>query len=153
MRVPFKLEVATVLFGLCLVAGAQQEGGMWRADSKSARSITGDISLSNSKITINFMQFTIVRMRGLENAEISAVFNPDTAPDGTGSLYRLDIDGMRKFLHKNTLCGNENVEWMATYASSRSLEVAFFSGEKQPVMTAEALMNSTDMCGTYTYAR
>ena len=153
MKKFFRMQVVGVVLGCWLVAGAQQDGGMWRAESKSARTITGDIALSSSKISINFLQFTIVPMRALEKSEISAIFNPDTEPTGSGNLYRTDIDGMRKFLHKNTLCGNENVEWMATYVSGKTLEVALFSGQKQPVMTAEALMNSTDMCGIFSYER
>jgi hypothetical protein len=65
----------------------------------------------------------------------------------------LDIPGATKFLHKNTLCGGEDTTWMATYASGKSLQIAFFSGAKPPVLTIDALANSTDLCGTYTYQR
>jgi hypothetical protein len=42
---------------------------------------------------------------------------------------------------------------MITYPEGRNLHVAFFSGQKPPVMTAEAISNSTDLCGTFLYAR
>ena len=58
-----------------------------------------------------------------------------------------------KFLHKNTLCGGEDTQWMVTSASGKSLQVAFFSGTTMPVLTPEVMANTTDLCGTYSYAR
>jgi hypothetical protein len=42
---------------------------------------------------------------------------------------------------------------MATYVEGRSLKLAFFSGQKAPVFTLDAISNSTDLCGTYNYVR
>jgi hypothetical protein len=42
---------------------------------------------------------------------------------------------------------------MATYAAGNHLHLAFFSGEKMPVLKPEAIANSTDLCGTFSYAR
>ena len=109
-----------------------QSGGIWRATSSNAKSITGDVVLSDQKITINFLNFTMVRVRALE--------------------IRLQIPSTVKFLHKNTLCGTEDTEWMAIYAAGRTLQLAFFSGDKPPVLTREALSNSSDVCGTFTYS-
>jgi hypothetical protein len=152
MRAPTRLLTASLLI-CCLTAAAQQEAGVWRAASSNARSITGDIILSNEKLTINFLGFTMVRIRGLEKTEPAAAFDTESNPGGSGALYRLDIAGTRKFLHKNTLCGSEDTQWMATYASPHSLQVAFFSGQKPPTFTPEAIANSTDLCGTYSYVR
>jgi hypothetical protein len=124
---------------------------MWRAASSNAKSITGDIALSNEKITINFLSFTMVRVRALETSELSAAFDADSKANGTGSLYRLDIPSSRKFLKKNSLCGAEDTEWMATYVAGRSLQLAFFSGQKPPVLTLDALANSSDTCGIFSY--
>ena len=95
----------------------------------------------------------MARIRGLEKAELSAAFDADTNANGSGSLYRLNVPAARKFLHKNSLCGTEDTEWMATYATGNSLQLAFFSGDKPPVFTLEELANSSDACGVFSYAK
>ena len=102
---------------------------------------------------INFAPFTIAQIRTLKPDEIGAAFDADTSAGGAGSLYRLNIPASKKFLHNNTLCGSEDTQWMATYVAGHTLQVDFFSGEKPPVFTIDAISNSTDLCGTYTYAR
>jgi hypothetical protein len=138
---------------VCCVLAAAQEKGNWRAASPPAQSITGDIALFDEKISINFSTFTIARIRNLEPGEVSAAFDVDSAAAATGSLYRLSIPASRKFLHRNTLCGTEDTQWMAAYATGRSLHLAFFSGPKAPVFTLDAISNSTDLCGTFSYVR
>jgi hypothetical protein len=150
MTNPFRKAIATT-FLLCCLTLAAQEKGFWRASSSNARSITGDVALSDEKLTINFLSFTMVRVRPLEKAELSAAFDADATANGTGSLYRLNIPAARKFLKKNSLCGADDTEWMATYVVGRSLQLAFFSGDKPPLLTLEALANSTDVCGIYSY--
>jgi hypothetical protein len=142
---------ATLL--ICCLSLAAQEKGAWGAVSSNARSITGDVELSNEKISINFVTFTMARIRPLEKAELSAAFDADSNANGTGSLYRLNIPAARKFLKKNSLCGAEDTEWMATYVRGNSLQLAFFSGEKPPVFTLEALANSSDACGVFAYGK
>jgi hypothetical protein len=144
--------LAVCLLITCLTLTAQEKG-MWRAASNTARSITGDVALSDEKLIINFASFTMSRIRSLEAAEISTIFDADSTAEGTGSLYRLNIPGAKRFLGKNTLCGNEDVQWMVTYVSGRSLHLAFFSGQKAPVLTHDAISNSTDLCGTFAYAK
>jgi hypothetical protein len=138
---------------LCCLTIAAQEKGNWRAASNTARSITGDIALSDEKISINFSAFTMVKVRPLDKTELSAAFDADTNAPGSGSLYRLSIPAAKKFLHRNSLCGDEDTQWMATYVSGRSLQLAFFSDEKAPVFTLDAIANSTTLCGTFTYAK
>lgn len=154
------MQFRALLRNLTLVAlpalpafAQQQDAGYWRALSQTARSITGDLALSADRLTINFVPFTISRVRALEPSELSAAFNPDPGTTGTASLYRVDISGTRKFLHKNTLCGSEDTTWMATYASGRTLQIAFFSGGKPPVLTMEGMNNASDLCGIFTYTR
>ncbi len=95
----------------------------------------------------------MAQIRPLQPAELTAAFGIDGTPSGRGNLYRIDIPGSTKFLRKNTLCGGEDTEWLATYVSGRYLQLAFFSGAKMPVFTPEAIGNSTDLCGVYAYAR
>lgn len=143
--------VASVL--ACCVPATAQEAGPWRAASKTASSITGDVALSDSRMAINFVTFTIARIRDLEPGEVSAVFDADANAGGRGHLYRLSIPADRKFLHKNTLCGSEDTQWMAAFVGGRDLHIAFFSGPKMPVFTPEAMANTTDLCGTFLYTR
>jgi hypothetical protein len=145
---------AAVLLCVSLLLAAPlpaQEKGQWRAASKTAQSITGDISLNDRVIIINFASFTIAQIRTLSFAEGTALF--DDASQGAGNLFRTVVPGRKVFLHKNTLCGAEDTQWIATWVSGRTLRLAFFSGTAMPVLTAEALANATTLCGTYTYSR
>jgi hypothetical protein len=148
MRLMKMTVVAWVVCGA--IAVAQQERGSWRAVSNTARSITGDVALADERISINFTNFTIARVRALDQKELSALFETE---GGSGSLYRMDVPAAKRFVKKNTLCGDSDVQWMATYVEGKELRLAFFSGGKAPVITAENLANTTDLCGTYTYAR
>ena len=136
---------------LCAFAATAQEKGTWRAMSRTARSITGDVTLAPERITIDFQPFTIAQIRTLTPAEITTL-NPDGIP-GTGNLYRLSIPAGKKFLGRNTMCGADDTQWMATDLSGKTLELAFFSGESMPVFTPEAFANATNLCGTYAYTR
>jgi hypothetical protein len=146
--------VAVVLAGLFGAGLAvAQERGQWRAVSSTARTITGDVAIGGEKISINFLSFTIAQIKTLGPAEVSAVFNPDTPAVMGGNLYRLDVPGSTRFAHKNTLCGSEDTQWMVTYVTGKTLQLAFFSGTKMPVFTGEAMAGSSELCGTFTYAR
>jgi hypothetical protein len=153
MRRETLLRATLGLVLVCCMTAAAQDKGYWRAASSTAKSITGDVALSEEKISINFLSFTIARIRGLEQGEASALFDPDGTAAGSGSLYRLNVPGAKKFLHKNSLCGSDDTQWMVTYVAGRSLQLAFFSGEKPPVFTPDAIANSTDMCGKFGYVR
>lgn len=152
MKRVFLLSSIAALLLAPLVLAAQ-ELGYWRAASNTAKSITGDIALADEKLTINFYTTTMSRIRDMSAAEVSAVFDTDSNNGGAGSLYRLNIPATKTFLHKNNLCGSEASQWMVAYASGNTLQIAFFSGAKPPVFTFDAISNSTDKCGTFTYVR
>ena len=137
----------------CGVPVVAQEKGLWRAESSTAQSITGDVAFGGEKMSINFTSFVVAQIRSLEPGEVSAVFDADSSAGGSGSLFRLNIPAAKKFLHKNTLCGTEDVQWMATYVAGLSLKIAFFSGSKMPVFALNEIANSTDLCGTFSYVR
>jgi len=136
-----------------VVTGLAQDKGYWRSASNTANSITGDIALSDSKVTINYIAFPMVQARTLTPAEVSAAFDTDVNAGGAGELYHVTVPASRRFLKKNTLCGSEDTQWMATYASGKTLQVAFFSGDAPPVFTVDAFAQATDICGTFTYMR
>jgi hypothetical protein len=135
------------------VSGAAQEKGNWRATSSTAKSITGDVTISNEKISISFSGFPIAQIRGLQQSEVRAAFDVDDGAGGSGNLYRLSIPGTTRFQHKNTLCGSEDAQWMATYVVGHSLQLVFFSGQKMPVFTPDAMAASTDLCGVFAYEK
>ncbi len=137
----------------CCMSSTAQELGPWRAANSPAASITGDVAFSDAKIAIDFSSFPIARIRDLEPGEVSAVFDADSSVGGRGSLYRLSIPASKKFLHKNSICGSEDTQWVAAFVAGRNLHLAFFSGQKMPVFTPEAIANSTDLCGTFLYGR
>ena len=144
--------LAALILGCSLPALAQDKG-YWRATSTTANAITGDLSISDSKLSISMTAFPIAQIRQLKPAESGAIFDADPGEGGSGYLYRLNVPAARRFLHHNTLCGSDDTQWMATYVSGHTLRVAFFSGTNMPVITPDALANSTDVCGTYTYTR
>jgi hypothetical protein len=137
----------------CSLHLAAQDRGYWRATSSNANDITGDISLSESKVTINFTSFIIAQIRKLQPAEATALFETDPGSPGTGNLYRLNVPAVKRFLHKNTLCGSDDTQWLATFVEGRTMHLAFFSGADMPVITTDALANSTDLCGAFSYSR
>lgn len=137
----------------CFLVLAAQEKGAWRAASKTARGVTGDVAFGGEKISINFSSFTVAPIRELQPAEIAAVFPSDGTGSGSGNLYRTSVPASKRFLGKNTLCGSEETQWIVTYVTGKELQLAFFSGAKMPVFTADAIGSSTDLCGTYSYVR
>jgi len=146
------VTVAVLILACCFTLSAQEQG-YWRAASTNAKSITGDITISETRITFNFSPFTIAPIRALKTTEVAAVFDADVNSGVKGTLYRLSVPSERRFLHHNTLCGTESTQWMATYVSGRNLQVALFSGLDEPVFSFDALANSSTRCATFTYAR
>ena len=153
MKKRFLLGVAPILVLACSLSSSAQDMGYWRAGSSSAKTVTGDITISDSKLAINFSRFTIAQIRKLQPAEALAAFDADASAGGSGNLYRLSIPASKQFSHHNTLCGSDETQWMATYAAGNNLQVAFFSGSSMPVLTAEALTNAPNLCGTFSYVR
>ena len=92
----FRLPIATVVLLAVSLPATAQDAGYWKATSKTAMSITGDIAISAEKLTINFNTFTIAELRTLKPEEINATFNAEASEPG-GHLYRLNIPAKRPF--------------------------------------------------------
>ena len=78
--------VALVLAGLLsqgAAAGAQEKGN-WRAASKTAYSITGDVAFGDEKISINFSHYPVAQIRALTVTEVTAIFGAETTQTGPG---------------------------------------------------------------------
>ncbi len=159
MRMKMKkppIAAAAILALICALhcsAQSQQEKGYWRAASNNAASITGDVTIGDAKLTIDFRVYTLAHIRSIKPTEVAAVFDEDVNTAKEGALYRLIVPAQTKFLHRNTLCGSDDTQWMATYLSGKTLEVAFFSGDDVPVFTIDAISSSQRVCGTYTFVR
>jgi len=147
----------TLMLSGSAVAHAQSasayDKGPWRAASPTAKDITGDIAIGNLQLDINFSTFPLAQIRPLTADEASAAFDADRDAPGGGYLYRLQVPAEKRFKHHNTLCGTDETQWMATWASGSHLQVGFFSGSKMPVLTLDALNGSSVVCGIYAYAR
>ena len=152
MRFRPLLTAALALMIVSTVSSGAQESGPWRASSSNARAITGDIFFAPTKLTLNFTTFTIAQIRSLQTQEAIALFNPDT-PTGGGNVFRVNIPADKRFLHKNTLCGSDDTQWIVTYAQGRDLNIAFFSGSTPPTLTMDALNNASNLCGVFSYIR
>ena len=141
--------------GMAMMCGEAraQDGGAWTAASTTATSITGDIAIGKERVSIDFISYPLAPIRPLKPVEVSAVFDADVNAGISGMLYRLRVPAAQRFLKKNTLCGGEDTQWMATYVTGHTLEVAFFSGDDMPVFTFDAISKSSALCGTFAYAR
>jgi hypothetical protein len=155
MRTLLKLAPALLVSTCVLHCVAQgPDAGYWRAASNNAASITGDIAIGKAKVTIDFKSYPLATIRSLKPAEVAAVFDADVNTAGQGALYRLKVPAPTKLLHHNTLCGEDDTQWMATYLTDpKTLQVAFFSGDDEPVFTMDAISNSSRLCGTYSFVR
>lgn len=151
------LSTIAALILTCSLSSVAQESpfpekGYWRAASKTARDITGDVAFSKEKIAINFYSTPLAPISTLTPAQITALFG-SADPAATGNLYRLSIPPTKTFLHRNSLCGGDETDWVATYVSGHTLQLAFLSNPKIPTLTPEALANATNLCGTFSYVR
>jgi hypothetical protein len=153
LQILSRLPMAVLRFAASLAGAAPEDEGLWQASSSTARSITGDISFAPTSLVIRLASFPLAEIRALRAEEVSSLFDADAASGVSGRLYRTRIPGTRRFEHKNTLCGNDDTQWVATFVEGHDLHMALFSGEKMPVFTREAIANSTSLCGTFLYSR
>lgn len=151
--IPRTAFASALLAVACSLACHAQDQGYWRAASTTANSITGDITVSAAKVTIDFISFPMVQARPLTPTEAASVFDADINAGIGAKLYHVTVAAGQRFVKHNTLCGTEQTEWMVTFYSGGLLQVAFFSGTQPPVFTLDAIGNSTDLCGTFSYSR
>ena len=105
MRI-FEVATSVVLVGLCLAAPvrAQEDRGLWRSASKEALVMTGDITIGEAKVTLNFVTFPLAQIRRLKPVEVSAVFDADVNAGIEGTLYRLRIPGAQRIAAARIPC-------------------------------------------------
>jgi hypothetical protein len=125
----------------------------WVAGSTTAMSITGDIKLSSSKLTMVGRDYllTLVRDIAAEHLSDAGKIVDETKPTGA-RLFRTNIPARAKLVKGNTICGPKDAMWLlAVTQDSRSLSLAFFSGNSEPNLASAS--ESTELCGTFGYFR
>ena len=144
-----------VLVGMiCSAAQANaQDAGHWGPTTDRTATMTGDITIAPTRLTISQAKFPLALVRKLTPVEVSAVFDADIHAGIGGNLYNLYMPPRAYAPSGDPLCGREGTKWMATYVSGRTLHVAFFSGDEAPAFTFDEIANSTALCGTYVYKR
>ena len=92
-----KTITASFLITFRLTLRRPGKGSLARSQHRSAQSITGDVALSDEKITINLSSFTMARVRSLEKVEISALFDADsTTPSATAAYIDWNVPASKK---------------------------------------------------------
>lgn len=141
MRLTTTAAIIVALSAITVSAAPATE--RWSATSSTAMAITGDISLSPTRLV----------MAGGKVLPLKVDSNPKrfTTPDGNQAarLLRVTRPANPTLLNGNTLCGTP-VRWIAVYRSTtgRDLNLAAFSSTARP--TGEV---GPGLCGTFLYSR
>ena len=114
-------QLAAILHALAIVSTASIARGTRHLDRHQQdrhrhHRVTSPSAMKSSRSTLS--PFPSRSIHALKLDEMNAVFAAD-GPDGlepktTGNLFRISIPGDKKFLHKNTLCGSEEVTWVVS---------------------------------------
>jgi hypothetical protein len=127
--------LAIVLLVASVVPGRADD---YVAVSKTAMSITGDISFDDSGIT-----FANGETLGFSDL-VADHFEVD-GQDLPASVYRIAEPADPELENGNRLCGNGDVTYLANWADGETGSViAVFTGEDEPTGSAE-------MCASYSY--
>jgi hypothetical protein len=128
----------------------------WKALSRTADAITGDIELSPYQINIANMSFPVTLARSLRVNELqvaSHILSVSVTQGSVGRLYKTTIPATAVLKNGNTACGSEKVEWAVTMESpGDGLSMALFSGELEPIGQEQTGGTSTTLCGTFSYS-
>jgi hypothetical protein len=133
-------RTAAAIFGLVAFCGTVPfaHADDYAAYSKTAESVTGDISMDDFSIT--FANGESLAFASL----VSDHFNVDGHKVGA-SVYSVKEPADPELENGNKLCGSGDVSYVATWGAGDGLtEVAVFTSEDAP-------KNSDDMCASYVY--
>jgi len=122
--------------------------------SNTALSITGTIRFSSKSISIHGKSYPLTLSHALTAEELvnaKPLFSIDTAT--SGFLFQTSIPADAPMLNKNTLCSAKCTWVLAVYTAPDQLNLAFFTGDATPNLAAGALMKSSNVSGTYWYAK
>jgi hypothetical protein len=130
----------------------------WLAWSNTASSITGDIRLSSTILTMVRRHYPLRLVRDIDAQNLSDAARIVGAEHPTAArLYRTMIPATAKLLNGNDICGLNDANWVLAVNdrlpddNEPTLALAFFSGDREPDFDDEVVSNNTDLCGTYGY--
>ena len=134
----FRRTVAGAVLAVAAIAAAPAlaADGKWTAVSKTAMSITGDITVSGGAI-----RFENGASIGLKPVS------------GTPRLFAVEPAGNPELLNGNYLCSPaEGPKYVALAELGTTLTLLAFDGPDKPVL-AEDPLGQDDICAMFTYAR
>jgi uncharacterized protein YecT (DUF1311 family) len=127
----------------------------WRAESKTAYSITADILLSTKTVILGGgHRIQISFIRTIPQSHAMADLGFDDA--NTLQLFKINEANPLKLIRGNTLCGPDNVATYIVLAEThqnRNLSMAIFEGATEPRWEKSFLENTRSLCGTYGFTR
>ncbi|MBN8809410.1 MAG: hypothetical protein J0I47_14405 [Sphingomonas sp.] len=139
----YKFGLTTAIL-LLIPAAAFAAAGVerWSATSTTAMAITGDITLSPTRLVANGKVFPLVVAADVTD------FASTTGPQAA-RILRVTKPVNPVLRNGNRLCGSP-VRWIAVYRTDRgrNLNLSAFSGVRRP--TGET---GTGTCGTFLYSR
>jgi hypothetical protein len=148
-----------IVVGLAMSAQTRAQSGAqnWTAMSNTAMSITGDIELSPSALTLAGESYPLVLVQNIAAPQLAAAGEIVAMGQPTAaSLYKLTIPATTKLVNGNTICGPNAANWLLTVIGTsppvqtdQMLSLAFFSGSGQPDLASAS--SSTSLCGTFSY--
>jgi hypothetical protein len=152
------LSIAVLGLLLTTPAHAQQDpfatAAPYTPQSNTALSITGTIRFSSRSISIHGKPYALKLWHTLTADELQnskQLFSIDMAT--SGFLFQASIPTNAPMLNGNTLCGATCTWVLAVYTAPDQLNLAFITGAATPSLAAGALMKSSDVSGTYWYAK
>jgi hypothetical protein len=121
--------------------------------------ITGDITETKDQFVIQHQHLKLTPMRKLEGRDLeysAELLNATLSSETRGELYKTYLPANTHLQSTNTLCGRNVTSWVVALRTidrngHSNLNLAFFSGSKQPDLTPAAIGNSKEICSTFWY--
>jgi hypothetical protein len=126
----------------------------WLAASKTAMSITGNITFASNKMTIREKVFPLKLVREIDSQHLEDVGKivDRPQPPSSARLYKTAISKHASLVNGNTICGpGADARWVLVVSGSRELSLAFFSGDSEPNLDIQSVESDNNLCGTYAY--
>jgi len=127
---------------------------VWIAASQTARSITGDITLTSDKLILAHTTFPLTFVRDVkkEKLEDAGKIVDLSGSPSSARLFKTLVSRHSILLNSNTICGPDaDATWMLAVYNRGTLSLTFFSGAKEPNLDYKAAEASPYICGTYMY--
>ncbi len=127
----------------------------WTAVSKTAMGVTGDLLVRPRSVAMAGHTIPLAFLHTLAGAPLqqaAALFPVPVNSRLRGALYKVSVPATTSFMRRNTLCGKQRTTFFVLLTDGSDLQLAMFAGRNEPNLSANAVANSTEFCGTYSYA-